>query len=81
MKPFLTIPLTLNSSRAIRQPRAVPYRWTSKRSLLSRFQHFIETTDWEDRYFCNHWLDKICFGGIAVSAIYFTTILVSSFLK
>jgi hypothetical protein len=81
MKSFVIIPDTVNFSRTIRQPGAVPYRRASKRSWLSRFQHFIETTDWEDRYLCNHWIDKICLGGIVVSAIYFTTILVSSFLK
>jgi hypothetical protein len=81
MKTFVTIPVTVNSSRMIRQPRAVQYRWASKRSLLQRFQHFIKTTDWDERYLCNHWIDKMCFGGIVVSALYFATILVSSFLK
>jgi hypothetical protein len=77
MKTFVTIPVTVNSSRAIRQPRAAQYRLTSKKSLLRRFQYFIESTDWEERYLCNHWVDKICLGGIVVSALYFTTSLVS----
>jgi hypothetical protein len=81
MKTFVTIPVTVISSGAIRQPKAVQYRWASKRSLLRRFQHFIETTDWDERYLCNHWIDKICISGVVVSALYFTTILVSSLLK
>jgi hypothetical protein len=43
----------------------------SKRSLLGRFEHFIESTDWEERYLCNHWIDKICLCGIFISMIYF----------
>lgn len=48
-----------------------------KKSLLKRFQHFIESTDWEERYLCNHWIDKMCIGGIVVSMIYFTPLLMS----
>jgi repressor LexA len=40
-------------------------------SLLKRFQHFIESTDWEERYLCNHWIDKICRGGMIAAMIYF----------
>jgi hypothetical protein len=81
MKPFVTVPIAVAPLRRIKQPRAVQYRWASKRSLLNRFQHFIEATDWEDRYICNTLIDKICLGGIVVSALYFTTSLVSSLLK
>jgi hypothetical protein len=81
MKSFITIPVTAYSSRAIRQPRTVQYRWASKRSLLRRFQNFIEATDWEVRYLSHEAIDKMCLGGIVVSALYFTTILVSSLLK
>jgi len=77
MKTFSAIPITVNSSRAIRQPRAVQYRWASKRSLLNRFQHFIETTDWDEKYLCNRWVDKMCLGGIVVSMIYFFPLLMS----
>jgi hypothetical protein len=81
MKPFVTVPLTVAPSRAIRQPRAVQYRLASKRNRLGSFQHFIETTDWEERYLYNHWIDKMCLDGIVVSALYFTTSLVLSLLK
>jgi len=81
MKTCVTFPVTVNSPRAIRQPKAAGYRWSSKRSWLRSFQQFIESTDWEQRYLCNHWIDKMCLGGIVVSALYFTTILVSSLLK
>ena len=81
MKTFVPISVTVTSSRVIRQPRAVRYKLASKRSLLRRFQHFIETTDWEERYPCNHWIDKMCLGGIVVSTLYFMAGLVSSILK
>jgi len=81
MKTFVTVPIAVAPLRRIRQTRTVQYRWTSKRSLLSRFQHLIESTDWDDRYLFNHWTDKICLGGIIVSALYFTASLASSFLK
>ncbi len=81
MKTFVTVPIAVAPSRRIRQPQTFQYGWSSKRSLLSRFQHFIESTDWEDRYLFNHWTDKMCLGGIVVSALYFTTSLISAFLK
>jgi hypothetical protein len=80
MKTFVTIPLTITSSKAIRQPRLVHYKITAQKSLLKRFQHFIESTDWEERYLCNHWIDKICLVGIVVSVIYFAPLLLSIFL-
>ena len=48
-----------------------------QKSLFKRFQHFIESTDWEERYLCNHWIDKMCLCGIVVSMIYFTPLLMS----
>ena len=41
----------------------------------------IESADWEERYLCNHWIDKACFGGIVISVIYFATVLAYFFLK
>ena len=55
----------------------VHYKIAYKQSLLRRFQHFIELTDWEKRYLCNHWIDKICLGGIVASMIYFLPFLMS----
>jgi hypothetical protein len=77
MKTFETIPVKVSFSRAIRQPKAVQYRWSSKRSWLRSFQHFIVSTDWEERYLCNHGIDKMCLGGIVVSMIYFLPLLMS----
>ena len=48
-----------------------------QKSLLKRFQHFIESTDWEERYLCNRWIDKMCLCGIVASLIYFTPVLMS----
>ncbi|EFK96853.1 hypothetical protein LDC_1118 [sediment metagenome] len=53
------------------------YEIAAKKTLLGRFQHFIESTDWEERYLCHKVIDKICFGGIVVSMIYFLPLLVS----
>lgn len=69
------------ASIAIRQPRITHCRITAKKSPLGRFQHFIASTDWEERYLCNHWIDKICIGGIAVSMIYFLPLLILISLK
>jgi hypothetical protein len=81
MKTCVAIPAMANSLRAIRQPRAVQYRLNSKKSLLRRFQYFIETTDWDERYLCNRWIDKMCLGGVVVAMIYYTPILAHVLLK
>jgi hypothetical protein len=75
MKTFVPVSATMTSSRAIRQTGAVRFRLASKQNWLRRFQYFIEMTDWEERYICNPWIDKMCLGGLVVSAVYFTTIL------
>jgi hypothetical protein len=81
MKNMATVPVRAATSIAIREPRPVHYKITAQKSPLRRFQHFIESTDWEERYFCNHWIDKMCLGGIVVSAIYFIRVLVHFLLK
>ena len=70
-----TVPARVAISTAIRQPRLVRYKISERKSLLRRFEHFIESTDWEKRYLCNHWIDKMCLGGIVVSMIYFTLVV------
>jgi hypothetical protein len=77
MKPFMTVPITVAPSGTIRQPGTVRYRLALKRSLLRGFHHFIESTDWEERYLCNRRIDNICIGEIVVSIIYFTPLLIS----
>ena len=81
MKTFVTVPIAAAPSRAIRQPRAVQYRLALKRSWLRHFQHFILSTDWDERYLCNRWIDKMCLGGIVVAMIYYTPILAHVLLK
>ena len=81
MKTMLTVPVRVTSSSAIRQPKEVQCKIAYKQTLLRRFQHFIESTDWEERYLCNHWIDKMCLGGIVVSTLYFMAGPVSSILK
>jgi len=69
------------ASIAIRQPRLVRYRITARKSLLRRFHYFIESTDWEERYFCNRWIDRVCLAGIIGSMIYFAPFLISIIQK
>ena len=77
MRTMATVPVRVISSSAIRQPRAVQCKIAYNQTILGRFQHFIESTDWEERYLCNHWVDKMCLGGIVASMIYFIPILMS----
>lgn len=77
MNTMATIPVRVATSIAIRQPRLVNYKITAQKSLLRRFQRFIESTDWEERYLCNPWIDKICLCVIVASLIYFTPLLIS----
>jgi hypothetical protein len=63
------------SSRVIRQPRSVACRIAYKRSLARRVRHLIERADWDQRYLCSPWIDKICLGVIAVSLLYFAPVL------
>jgi hypothetical protein len=63
------------SSRVIRQPRSVACKIAYKRSLPRRIQQLIERADWEERYLCSPWIDKICLGVIVVSLLYFVPIL------
>jgi hypothetical protein len=75
MKTFVPVPMTITSSRAIRQHRAVEYKLRAKRSWLRRFQHFIESTDWEERYLCHNLIDKISLGIMVISLLYFVPAL------
>jgi hypothetical protein len=81
MKTMVTVPVRTATSIAIREPRIVHYKITAQKSLFGRFQHFIESTDWEERYLCNHWIDKMCLGGIVASMIYFFPVLAQFLLK
>lgn len=69
------------TSRMIRQPRMAACRKFVKPSLLRRFQHFVESTDWDERYLCHPGVDKVCLGVIAVSVFYFVPVLLPIFLK
>lgn len=68
------------SSRVIRQPRSVACKIAYKRSLPRRVLHLIERVDWEERYLCSPWIDKICLGVITVSLLYFAPVLVLAVL-
>jgi hypothetical protein len=71
MKTFATVPIRAGSSRMGGQTRTVHCKIASKRSLLKRFQYFIESTDWKDRCLRHSRIDKICLGVIFISILYF----------
>jgi hypothetical protein len=77
MKTMATVQVRAASSTTIRLPRIVHCKIANKQTLFGRFQHFIESADWDERYLCNQWIDKICLGGIVASMIYFLPILMS----
>jgi hypothetical protein len=77
MKTCMTPLVAPVSSKTIRHPGLLRYKIANEKSLLGRFRHFIESTDWEERYLCNHWVDKICLGGVVASLIYFIPLLFS----
>ena len=81
MKVFATVPVKVFSSRAIRRPGGVQCKIASKRSILRRFERFIESTDWDERYLRSKWIDKVCISGFFISVLYFVPVLVSLFLR
>jgi hypothetical protein len=74
MKTFATVPVTVAPTGTIREPRSVYYKIEAKRSLLARFRHFIESTDWE-RYLCHKGIDRVCLGILLACLLYFSPIL------
>ncbi len=80
MKMFATVPVRGGSSRAIRQPRQVQCKIASRRRMLSRFQRFIESTDWEKRYLCSHGIDGACIAVLVIFMLYFVPALAPFFL-
>lgn len=81
MKIFATVPVRGVSSRAIRRPRQVQCKIASRRHLLSRFQRFIESTDWEKRYLCSNGIDRTCIGILVIFLLYFVPVLAPFFLR
>jgi hypothetical protein len=81
MKIFAAVPVKVFSSRAIRRPGGVQCKIASKRSILRRFERFIESSDWDERYLHSKWIDKVCIGALFISMLYFLPVLVSLFLR
>ena len=67
------------SSRVIRQPRVTTYRAVS--GPLAHFRHFIETTDWDERYLRHRQIDQVCRGILIAAALYFIPVLAPVFLR
>lgn len=71
-----------NSSRLIGRSRATAYGTYTQQSLLKRFRYFIEITNWDEMLLSRgKWFDKLCFGYIIFSVLYFIPVLVLSILK
>ncbi|MBA4423734.1 MAG: hypothetical protein C0390_11670 [Syntrophus sp. (in: bacteria)] len=81
MKIFATVSVKGVSSRAIRQPRRVQCKIASRRNLLRRFERFIESTDWDERYLRSKWIDKVCIGVFFISMLYFVPVFAPIFLR
>jgi hypothetical protein len=81
MKIFAPVPLRVAPSSAVRQSGSVQWKIASKRGLLRRFRHFIESSDWVERYFCDKWIDEVCIGALVISVLYFVPFLMPLFLK
>lgn len=77
MEIMATVPARTGRSTAIRQPRAVRYSIAARRSPLKGFRQFIESADWEERYLCNRWIDRMCLAGLVASFVYFTPLLIT----
>jgi hypothetical protein len=74
--------ITSTISRYNSQPRTTACRTFSKPSLLKRFRYLIEYTDWDEKLLNQEkWINKICFGFIILSSLYFVPVLVLSLLK
>jgi hypothetical protein len=81
MKLFATVPVEVFSSRAIRRPRGVHCKISSRRSLVRRFERFIESADWDETYLRSQWIDQVCISGFFISVLYFVPVLVSLFQR
>ena len=81
MKIFAAVPVKVVSSRAIRRPGGVQYKIASRRSMLRRFERFIESTDWDEKYLRSKWIDKVCIGVFFISVLYFVPVLVPLYLR
>ncbi len=69
------------SSRVIRQPRQVTCRIACKRSLVRRVQHLLESADWEERYLCSPWVDRVCLSITVMAVLYFAPVLAAVLLR
>lgn len=81
MKIFATVPVKVFFSRAIRRPRVVNCRISSRRSQMRRFERFIESTNWDKKCVGSQWIDKVCIGALFISMLYFLPVLVSLLLR
>jgi hypothetical protein len=81
MKILLTVPVRVVSSRVIRQPKRTECKIASRRNLLRRFERFIESTDWDERYLCSRSIDKACIGVLVFFILYFVPVLAPIFLR
>ena len=81
MRIFVPVPLRVAPSSAVRRPRSVHWKIASKRGLLRRFRHFVESSGWVERCICNRWIDGACIGVIVVSVLYFLPVLMPLLLE
>jgi hypothetical protein len=81
MKIFEPVPVRVVSSRAIRRPLRGQSKIACKRTLLRRFERFIESTRWDERVLCSKWIDRACIAVLSISVLYFLPTFVPLFLR
>lgn len=70
MDILTTGPSSTTSLRTAQRPEDVLCKILSERAMISRVDHFTESTD-RDEYLWHTLIDKFCLGAIILSIIYF----------
>jgi hypothetical protein len=69
------------SSRWTGQTRLATYGTFYRPPFIKGFRNFIEATDWDKRFFCNHWIDRVCIGAIIASVFFIFPLLIHIIIK
>ena len=65
-----------------RQPGDASIKRHSKRGFRNRCRHFVEDTDWDEKFLeQGKWMYGIGVGVAVLSILYFTPLIILSFLK
>jgi len=74
--------LTYTDARHIINRERVSIQFPKPANLLRRFQHYIETSDWDEQIMSKeHLFNKICLIGVILSGLAMSPFLVAALLK